>query len=131
MLQSNLEKGRLNWAMLTVIFLYHQYTFDGIGVEQNWEKTIYHLEQASIAGHAHAMHNLGCAEKDMGRFQRDLKHYIIASNLGHDSMQELRTFYAAGELSKEDFATAIRAHQAAIDATKSVQRSKAAAALDG
>lgn len=95
MLQSNLEKGRLNWAVLTVIFLYHQYTFDGIGVEQNWEKTIYHLEQASIAGHAHAMHNLGCAEKDMGRFQRDLKHYIIASNLGHDSMQELRTFYAA------------------------------------
>lgn len=64
---------------------------DGIGVEQNWEKTIYHLEQASIAGHAHAMHNLGCAEKDMGRFQRALKHYIIASNLGHDSMQELRT----------------------------------------
>ena len=103
----------------------------GIGVEQNWKKTIYHLEQAAIAGHAHARHNLGCVEKDMGRFQRAVKHFVIASNLGHDSMQELRVGYATGELSKQDFATAIRAHQAAIDATKSVQRSEAAAALGG
>eukprot|EP00573_Skeletonema_grethae_P003272 CAMPEP_0201689560 /NCGR_PEP_ID=MMETSP0578-20130828/3129_1 /ASSEMBLY_ACC=CAM_ASM_000663 /TAXON_ID=267565 /ORGANISM="Skeletonema grethea, Strain CCMP 1804" /LENGTH=197 /DNA_ID=CAMNT_0048174241 /DNA_START=364 /DNA_END=957 /DNA_ORIENTATION=+ len=104
---------------------------DGIGVEQNWKKTIYHLEQASISGHPLARHNLGCVEQDMGRFQRAVKHYIIASNLGHDSMRELRAFYAAGKLSKQDFATAIRAHQAVIDAAKSVQRSEAAAALDG
>jgi hypothetical protein len=37
-------------------------------------------------------------------------------------------FYVKGDVDKEDFAAALRAHQAAVDATKSPQREVAAAA---
>jgi len=38
---------------------------------------------------------------------------------------QLKTCYAAGKVSKEDFTAALRAHQAAVDATKSPQREAA------
>ena len=44
-------------------------------------------------------------------------------NIGHhDSLQGLKALYANGHASKEDYAAALRAYQAAIDATKSKQR---------
>ena len=59
-----------------------------------------------------------------------MKHWIIATNLGHDvSLKMVKDGYADGIVSKEDFAAALRAHQAAVDATKSPQREEAAAAL--
>jgi len=61
-----------------------------------------------------------------GRIDRAVKHWIIAANLGHDgSIRELKNCYMNGYVSKEDFATALRAHQAAVDATKSPQRDAA------
>ena len=58
-----------------------------------------------------------------------VKHFIIAVNLGLDeSIKTLKEFYAKGVVSKEDFAAALRAHQAAVDATKSPQRDAAEAA---
>ena len=63
-----------------------------------------------------------------GRIDRAVKHWIIAANLGHDgSIRELKNCYMNGYVSKEDFATALRAHQAAVDATKSPQRDAAEA----
>jgi len=86
------------------------------------------LEQASISGHPQARHNLGCLEMGFGRTERAAKHFIIASNLGLDkSMKSIRQMYAEGKVSKEVFATTLRSHQAALDATKSVQRSEIAA----
>ena len=56
-----------------------------------------------------------------------MKHYIIAANLGYDnSLKRLRECYKYGDVQKEDFAAALRAHQAAVDATKSPQRETAA-----
>ena len=50
----------------------------------------------------------------------------IAANLGDDaSIDKLRMLYTAGILSKENFAAALRAHQAAVDETKSPQREAA------
>jgi hypothetical protein len=43
-------------------------------------------------------------------------------------MQQLKECYVDGHVSKEDFAAALRAHQAAVDATKSPQREVAAKA---
>jgi len=37
----------------------------------------------------------------------------------------LKNFYAKGHVSKDAFAAALRAHQAAVDATKSPQREMA------
>ncbi len=39
---------------------------------------------------------------------------------------DLKQCYTDGHVSKEDFAAALRAHQAAVDATKSPQREAAA-----
>ena len=57
-----------------------------------------------------------------------MKHFIIAANLGHDdSIQMLKRCYKHGLVSKDEFAAALRAHQAAVDATKSPQRDAAKA----
>eukprot|EP00984_Skeletonema_dohrnii_P001170 scaffold359_cov83-Skeletonema_dohrnii-CCMP3373.AAC.1 len=55
-----------------------------------------------------------------------MKHWVIAAALGHDgSLDALKDSYEDGLVSKEDFAAALRAHQAAIEATKSPQREAA------
>ena len=52
---------------------------------------------------------------------------IIAANLGYDlSIEILKECYKDGDVSKDDFAAALRSHQAAVDATKSPQRAYAA-----
>ncbi len=95
----------------------------GLGVEKNEEMKLYYLEEAAIAGHLDARYNLGCCEAKNGRIDRAVKHWIIAANLGHDeSMQVLKLFYKRGHVSKEDFASARLAHQAAVDCTRSPHR---------
>ena len=97
--------------------------YEGEVVEKDTEKAIYHLEEAAIAGHPRARRNLGVYEKINGRFERARKHFIIAANLGwHDSLQELRELYANGHASKEDYASALRAYQAATEEAKSAER---------
>ena len=92
-------------------------------VEKDDKKAVHHLEQAAIGGHPEARHNLGCLEGANGRDDRAVKHLIIAANLGHDdSLEKLKLI---GRVSKEDFASALRGHQAAIDAAKSPQREAA------
>jgi hypothetical protein len=98
----------------------------GEGVEKDKKKQLYHLEEAAIGGHPMARYNLGCIEGENGKIERAVKHWIIAANQGcDDSIKELRGEYAEGRISKEDFAAALRAHQAAVDATKSPQREAA------
>ena len=87
---------------------------------------MYHLEQAAIGGHPIARHNLGCKEKKNGRVDRAIQHMIIAAKLGCDSsLDALKDGFRGGLVSKEDFAAALRVHQAAVDATKSPQREAA------
>ena len=102
--------------------LYHK----GYGVEKDMKKKVYHLEQAAIGGHPYARHMLGCEEAGDGRYKRAKKHFMIAANLGwHDSLKYLMKFYQYGHASKEDYASALSAYQAAVEATKSSDREKA------
>ncbi len=102
----------------------------GQGVETNIKKAIYHAEQAAIGGHPNARHSLGMWEEANGNIDA-VEHFIIAANLGYDdSLQKLKEYYTLGVFSKEDFAAALRAHQAAVDATRSPQRDAAAAAAN-
>ena len=95
-------------------------------VEKDEKKMWHHLEEAAIAGHTFARHNLGFLENRDGRMDRAVKHWIIAAKLGFDaSLETLKDAFGKGYVSKEDFATALRAHQAAVDATKSPQREAA------
>jgi tetratricopeptide (TPR) repeat protein len=99
---------------------------EGQGVEKDMKKELYHLEEASIGGHPHARYNLGYYEARNGRYDRAVKHWIIAANLGCDnSMEAVKNVYALGFVSKEDFEASLRGHQAATDATKSKQRDEA------
>jgi tetratricopeptide (TPR) repeat protein len=102
----------------------------GLGVEKDEEKHIYHLEEAAITGHPGARYLLGCKEAMNGRFDRAKKHYIIAANLGHDdSLKSLKKLYAGGHASKEDYSDALRAYQAAVNATKSSGRERVEEAM--
>eukprot|EP00984_Skeletonema_dohrnii_P029170 scaffold19562_cov128-Skeletonema_dohrnii-CCMP3373.AAC.2 len=102
----------------------------GQGVEADQTKKMYHLEEAAIAGHPQSRHNLGCYAMRSGKYDRGVKHWIICANLGHDeAIKVLKECYKGGVVSKEEFAAALRAHQAAVDATKSPQREEAGKAL--
>jgi len=101
---------------------------EGKFVEMDEKKEVYHLEQAAIGGEPFARYNLGLVELKNGRHARAAKHFIIAAKLGHDgSLRTLKDWYRFGLVSKENFAAALRGHQAAVDATKSPQREAAEA----
>ena len=96
---------------------------EGEGVEKNEKKEVYHLEQAAIGGHPRARFNLGCHEHSNGRTNRAMKHYIIAAKLGYDdALHNVKLGFTDGFVSKDDYASTLRGHQAAVDATKSEQR---------
>ena len=102
--------------------MYH----NGDGAEKDEKRAFHHIEQAAIEGHPDARYNLGCMEKNYGRMDRAAKHWIIAAKLGHDNaLGNVKVLYKAGDVSKEDFATVLRGHHAAIQATKSPQREEA------
>ena len=87
------------------------------------------MEEAAICVHTFARHNLGIMEGKNGRPDRAVKHLIIVAKLGQDqSLSSLRRLYAEGIVSKEDLAGALRAHQDAVEETKSQQREAAEAA---
>jgi TPR repeat protein len=98
----------------------------GQGVEKEEKKRVYHLEEAAIGGCVDARHDLGCHEVDNGRMERAVKHFSIAANMGCDeSLKALWEYHAKGLVKKEALAATLRAHHAAVDATKSPQREKA------
>jgi len=98
----------------------------GKGVEKDGGKAIHYLEEAAIGGHPIARHRLGLIEWNNGNNERAVKHCVIAANLGdNDSIKVLMDAFRNGLVSKDDLAAALRAHQAAVDATKSPQREAA------
>ena len=57
-----------------------------------------------------------------------MQHFIIAATKGDDeSIKALMSAFKGGEVRKDVLAAALRAHQAAVDATKSPQRDAAEA----
>ena len=99
--------------------MYHQ----GRGVEKDEEREVYYLEKAAMDGHHQARYNLGCYESRNGNFERSVKHFIIAANLGDEvSMKALWKYYSAGAITKEELEATLRTHKAAIDETKSEDR---------
>ena len=98
----------------------------GEGVEKDIGKQIHHLEEAAIGGNPIARFHLGGHELKNGSAERTVKHWIIAATLGdNDSIKALMDMFKGGFLGKEDLAAALRAHKAAVDATKSPQRKAA------
>ena len=111
------------WAHCTLSLLYR----DGEGVEKDEGKEIHHLEEAAIGGHPDARYFLGMHEWNNNyNAERAVKHFIIGATLGDDdSLKKLMEVFRQGYVSKDDLAATLRAHKAAIDATKSPQRKAA------
>ena len=98
------------------------------GVEKDEKKAVHYYEQAAIVGHHGANGYLAFHEERYGRFERAAKHFIIAANLGCNiSLKEIKRLFMGGKVSKEEYAAALRGHQAAVDATKSAERDEAEA----
>jgi TPR repeat protein len=103
--------------------MYH----DGHGVEKDEKKEIYHYEEAAIGGHPSARFNLALIDRKRYGMDRATKHHIIAAGQGHDGSLTwlLENHRRGGFVKKEVLGAALRAHQAAVDATKSPQREEA------
>ena len=101
-----------------------RFSVEGQGVEKDEGMAIHHAEEAAIGGHPVARHNLGGHEMDYNdNAERAMKHWVIAATQGHDeSIKMLMDTYKKGLAKKDDFGAALRAHKAAVDATKSPQR---------
>ena len=97
---------------------------NGQGVKTNNRKMIYHMVEAAVGGHPVARHNLGNIERFLNNnFENAKRHWIISATQGYDeSTKELLQAFKEGYVEKEELAAALRAHQAAVDATKSSQR---------
>ena len=99
------------------------------GVEKDEEKGKYLLEEAAIGGHPKARFELGLLEikkKYVKNVERAIKHWLISAAQGEaNSIKPLMEAFKQGFLRKDDLASALRANQAAVDATKSAQRKAA------
>lgn len=128
------ELGHLE-AHKTIGTLY----LEGVGVEKDMEKAVYHWELAAIGGHENARYNLGINEIDKWRHKEDsntmyraMKHFTISARAGCDkSLRYVGIGYATkdGIITKDEYATTLRAHKDSIDEMKSEQRDKDAATL--
>ena len=82
----------------------------GEGVEEDKDKARALLEKAAIGGHHRARYNLGVVEMENSRIDRAVMHWIIAANHGDDdSIKALKECYKEGNISKAEFAAALRA----------------------
>ena len=101
---------------------------DGRGVEVDEKKTKYYYELAAIGGDIHSRHNLGCIEYNAGNYDRAIKHFIISARAGSErSLENVKVGFMRGIVTKDEFASTLRAHQLRKDEMKNDARDKAAA----
>ena len=98
----------------------------GQGVERDEAKEIHYLEEAAIGGDPEARYNIGTIELRKGNTERAVKHYTIAAAQGEkNAIKALIHAFKRGSVEKDVLAVSLRAHKAAVDATKSPQRKQA------
>jgi len=99
---------------------------NGQGVEEDFLKSIAHSEFAAVGGHEGARLNLGMVDKHIGRMDRAIKHFVVAARSGFDvALKEVGEGYNAGHITKDEYASTLRAYKDAADEMKSEQRTRA------
>ena len=108
----------------------HAY-YNGEGVERDAKMARHYFELAAMGGDSNARHNLGLTEENSGNYDRALKHHMIAVRGGDtDSVKEIQRMYMNGHATKDQYAYALRSHQAYVNEIESDQREQAAAFRD-
>ena len=111
-------------AYVCIGYSYHY----GEGVEIDKKKAKHYYELAAMAGDVEARYNLGNNEVRAGKFDRAVKHYMIAVGDGdNDSLKIIQQMYSIGKVTKEDYTKALQAYQSYLVEIKSSQRDEAAA----
>ena len=99
---------------------------DGTGVEVDQKKAKYYYELAAINGHVNASYILGAYEGNAGNYQLAVKHYIIAAKAGYDaSLEWVKIGYNHGIVTKDEYASTLRAYHERRKEMKSDMRDKA------
>ncbi|EJK71235.1 hypothetical protein THAOC_07346, partial [Thalassiosira oceanica] len=89
---------------------------NGIEVEKDMAKAFRHFEEAAMSGHVRARYNLGCREYNAGNYDLALQHWMISAKLGDDdSLNNVKGLFMNGLATKDDYASALRGHQSAIE----------------
>ena len=102
----------------------------GRGVEVDEKKAIHFYELAAIAGgDVHARYNLGYMEEKAGNHHRAYKHCLLSARAGHKlSLDAVKEGFMDGIVTKDEYASTLRAYQQRVDEAKSDDRDKAEAA---
>ena len=104
---------------------------EGVEVDIDKKEAVHYCELAAIGGSVVARSNLGNNEVDAGNIDRALKHYMIATRGGYaNSLKNIKILYSKGDATKDTYTKALKVYQTYLDEIKSVQRDKAAAALE-
>ena len=102
---------------------------NGYGTEVDKKKAKYYFELAAMGGSIHARYNLGCWERAADNMDRAFKHMLIAASAGHDSaLNAIKDGFQHGSISKDEYASTLRAYHERQKEMKSDMRDKAAAA---
>lgn len=89
----------------------------GIGVATNHGKADAYVMKAAAGGHPIARHEAGMYELCQGNAERAVRHFCIAASQGvTKSLEELKSGYKSGYVTKTAYEEAIRAnHKAKVD----------------
>jgi len=99
------------------------------GVERDVKKAIYYWELAAMGGHVDARYNLGLEELKKGNIHRAFKHFIIGARAGYkDSLDIIKEGFMQGDVTKDEYASTLRAYQKRQNEIKSDERNQAKAA---
>jgi TPR repeat protein len=75
------------------------------------KKAKFHFEAAAMAGDEVAQCNLGLMEAQSRNIERAVKHWTIAASAGHyKAMQELKTLFEKGFVSRESINSTLEAY---------------------
>jgi len=97
----------------------------GHGVDDDWKKARYYFEMGAMNGNIEARHMLGIIEETVGNNNRAIKHFIIAARAGlEESLEEVKTRYMEGLVTKDEYANTLRMYQKRQDETKSDARDR-------
>ena len=101
---------------------------DGNGVEIDLKKANHYYELSAMCGHVMARHNLGCLEGLAGNVHRAMKHFMISARDGcMESLDNVKIGFMKDLLTKDEYASTLRAYQKGIDEMKSDERDLAEA----
>jgi len=103
----------------------------GIGVvEADTKKAKHYYELAAMNGSVQARHNLAGVEAKAGNYQRSMKHSILAAKAGfEESMDHIKQCYIRGFVTKNEYASTLRAYHERHKEMKSDMREAAASGV--